>query len=76
MTFLNNIIDYLPTATLPDQMSSSLIYIMGFYKGFSEVFPFMTTVLTIFGIMLSIEIILFIYKAITYVLNLVRGSGN
>lgn len=74
--FLNFLFSFLPNiTTIPETFTDMINYASSFIGNLAWVFPPIATMLTIFGLIISIEIAIAIWKVSDYIYNKVRGSG-
>jgi hypothetical protein len=70
----NFLINLLPTGTVPTQIDSAFTFMASAFAKANVFFP-ATVVLTMIGIMFTIEFALFTFKASNWFLNKIRGAG-
>lgn len=71
--FLNFIFGFLPTGTLPTDVSNGISYIVGVVYMFDAFIP-VGTFLTLLGLSFLLQIIVQTYKLSMYIISLIRGN--
>lgn len=75
LTCISFCFSFLPDSdSLPSQISDSLLVFASYFNKADSLFP-VSTVFTIIALGVSVELALFFFKLINWVLNKIRGSG-
>jgi len=73
---LNSIVNLLPRgASLPTNIDSALQFVANQIAGMNSFFPFVSTMVAILILMLTIEGFIFLYGGVNWTINKLRGSG-
>jgi len=75
--FVVAMIALLPSATiLPDGLETAMEFFRTFIAGIIDLIPALSVLPTIIGLIITLEIAMFAWKSINWIINIVRGSGN
>lgn len=79
LTILKELTDFLlspflsqPDVVLPSDLSNAITNVQGFYNTLDPIFP-VGTLLIVIGVVLTVELALFAYKAIMWIIRKIPG---
>lgn len=72
--FISKVASFLPAGSLPENVSSSLDYVVGWLHAFEGFFP-VQTLITLIGYMIVVELSIVLWGFIKWLINVLRGSG-
>lgn len=73
---MNGLISLLPTGgSLPQGVDDALAYMVPIWSGWTQILPFLDTLVIIIGLGLAIELAIFTYGGVNWTINKLRGSG-